>query len=84
MNPFPDHAEFFYNVFLGDSVPKDQVKVTVTGPGGVTAVNCVRGSDPGTPCDRAEPGQTALFTVDNLLGNEDLTIATSLPAGRVR
>ena len=81
MNPFPDHAEFFYNVFLDDAIPKDVVKVTVTGPGGVTAVNCVRGSDPGKPCDRAEPGQTALFTVDNLLGNEDLTIATSLPRG---
>ena len=53
--------------------------MTVTGPGGVTDVNCVRGSNPGRPCDRAEPGQTALFTVDNLLGNEDLTIATSLP-----
>ncbi len=26
MNPFPDHAEFFYNVFLGDAVPKDQVR----------------------------------------------------------
>jgi Predicted membrane protein (DUF2207) C-terminal domain/Predicted membrane protein (DUF2207) N-terminal domain len=81
MNPFPDHAEFYYNVFLDDAIPKDVVKVTVTGPGGVTAVNCVRGSDPGKPCDRAEPGQTALFTVDNLLGNEDLTIATSLPRG---
>ena len=79
MNPFPDHAEFYYNVFLGDAIPKDHVKVTVTGPGGVTAVNCVRGSDPGKPCDSAEPGQTAVFTVDNLLGNEDLTIATSLP-----
>ena len=79
MNPFPDHAEFYYNVFLGDAIPKDRVKVTVTGPGGVTAVNCVRGSDPGKPCDSAEPGQTAVFTVDNLLGNEDLTIATSLP-----
>ena len=81
MNPFPDHAEFYYNVFLDDAIPKDRVKVTVTGPGGVTAVNCVRGSDPGKPCDHAEPGQTALFTVDNLLGNEDLTIATSLPRG---
>jgi uncharacterized membrane protein YgcG len=79
MNPFPDHAEFFYNVFLGDSVPKDRVKVTVTGPGGVTSVRCVRGSDPGRDCDSAQAGQTAVFTVDNLLGNEDLTIATSLP-----
>jgi hypothetical protein len=79
MNPFPDHAEFFYNVFLEDSVPKDKVTVTVTGPGGVTEVNCVRGSDPGKPCDRAEAGATATFVADNLLGNEDLTIATSLP-----
>ncbi|HEY8306747.1 MAG TPA: DUF2207 domain-containing protein [Lapillicoccus sp.] len=79
MNPFPDHAEFFYNVFLGDAIPKDHVKVTVTGPGGVTTVNCVRGSDPGKPCDSAEAGPTAVFTVANLLGNEDLTIATSLP-----
>ena len=79
MNPFPDHAEFFYNVFLGDSVPKDKVTVTVTGPGGVTEVNCVRGSDPGKACDRAEAGTTATFVADNLLGNEDLTIATSLP-----
>ena len=23
MNPFTDHAEFFYNVFKDDSVPKD-------------------------------------------------------------
>ncbi|HVD64191.1 MAG TPA: DUF2207 domain-containing protein [Lapillicoccus sp.] len=79
MNPFPDHAEFFYNVFVGDAVPKDRVKVTVTGPGGVTSVRCVRGSDPGRDCDSAQAGQTAVFTVDNLLGNEDLTIATSLP-----
>ncbi|HEU4331088.1 MAG TPA: DUF2207 domain-containing protein [Lapillicoccus sp.] len=79
MNPFPDHAEFFYNVFRGDSIPKDAVKVTVTGPGGVTQVSCIRGSGQGQPCDRAEPGQTALFEVSNLLGNEDLTIAASLP-----
>ena len=79
MNPFPDHAEFFYNVFVGDAVPKDRVKVTVTGPGGVTSVRCVRGSNPGRDCDSAQAGQTAVFTVDNLLGNEDLTIATSLP-----
>ena len=79
MNPFPDHAEFFYNVFVGDTVPKDRVKVTVTGPGGVTSVRCVRGSDPGRDCDSAQAGQTAVFTADNLLGNEDLTIATSLP-----
>ena len=79
MNPVPDHAEFFYNVFVGDTVPKDRVKVTVTGPGGVTSVRCVRGSDPGRDCDSAQAGQTAVFTVDNLLGNEDLTIATSLP-----
>jgi len=79
MNPFPDHAEFFYNVFRGDSVPKDTVKVTVTGPGGVTEVNCVRGSGQGKPCDQAQAGQTAVFQVDNLLGNEDLTIAASLP-----
>lgn len=79
MNPFPDHAEFFYNVFLQDSVPKDKVKVTVTGPGGVTSARCVRGSDPGRDCDSAQAGQTAVFMVDNLLGNEDLTIAASLP-----
>ena len=79
MNPFPDHAEFFYNVFVGDAVPKDRVKVTVTGPGGVTSVRCVRGSNPGRDCDSAQAGQTAVFTADNLLGNEDLTIATSLP-----
>ncbi len=79
MNPFPDHAEFFYNVFVQDTVPKDVATVTVTGPGGVTQVNCVRGSDPGKPCDRAEAGPTATFVVNNLLGNEDLTIATSLP-----
>ncbi|HEU4999966.1 MAG TPA: DUF2207 domain-containing protein, partial [Lapillicoccus sp.] len=79
MNPFPDHAEFFYNVFRGDSVPKDTVKVTVTGPGGVTQVQCVRGAGQGQPCDRAEPGQVALFQVNNLLGNEDLTIAATLP-----
>ena len=79
MNAFPDHAEFFYNVFLGDSVPKDVVKVTVTGPGGVTQVNCARGPSPGTPCTSAEAGQTAQFTVDMLLGNEDLTIAAWLP-----
>ena len=79
MNPFPDHAEFAYNVFLGDSVPKDKVRVTVTGPGGVTSVRCLRGSDPGRDCDSAQAGQTAVFTADNLLGNEDLTIATSLP-----
>ncbi|HEY6742535.1 MAG TPA: DUF2207 domain-containing protein [Lapillicoccus sp.] len=79
MNPFTDRAEFFYNVFREDAIPKDRVTVTVTGPGGVTNVNCVRGSAPGKPCEVAQAGQTATFEVTNLLGNEDLTIATSLP-----
>ena len=58
MNPFPDHAEFFYNVFLGDSVPKDHVKVTVTGPGGVTASTAFAGPTQGGPAtvpSRARP-----------------------------
>jgi uncharacterized membrane protein YgcG len=80
MNPFPDHAEFFYNVFTADAIPKDSVKVTVTGPGGVTQVRCVRGSGGVTQdCDSAQAGDKATFTVTNLLGNEDLTIATSFP-----
>ncbi len=51
----------------------------MTGPGGVTEVNCVRGSDPGKPVTAPRPGRPRLFVADNLLGNEDLTIATSLP-----
>ena len=29
MNPFPDHAEFFFNVFTADPVPKDTVTLSV-------------------------------------------------------
>ncbi len=80
MNPFTDHAEFFYNVFKDDSIPKDTVTLTVNGPGGVTQVRCTTGNtDPGEPCARATPGSPATFSVTNLLGNQDLTIANELP-----
>ncbi|MEO8827548.1 DUF2207 domain-containing protein [Lapillicoccus sp.] len=80
MNPFTDHAEFFYNVFKSDSIPKDTVTLTVNGPGGVTQVRCSKGNtDPGEPCDSATPGSPATFSVTNLLGNQDLTIANELP-----
>ena len=80
MNPFTDHAEFFENIFKDDTVPKDTVKVTVDGPGGVTEAKCSRGnSGAGTPCDSAQPGSPATFTVTNLLGGEDMTVATKLP-----
>ncbi len=73
-------AELFYNVFKGDAVPKDTVTLTVKGPAAVTQVKCVRGNtDPGTPCATATAGATATFAVDNLLGNEDLTIDNQFP-----
>ncbi|MEO7234076.1 MAG: DUF2207 domain-containing protein, partial [Lapillicoccus sp.] len=73
-------AELFYNVFKSDPIPKDAVKITVKGPAAVTQVKCVRGnSDPGTPCATATAGATATFAVDNLLGNENLTIDNQFP-----
>lgn len=82
MNPFPDHAEFFFTVFKADPVPKDTVTVSVTGPGGVTEARCSRGNtDPGQACDTSQPGSPATFSATNLRANEDLTIATKLPLG---
>ncbi len=82
MNPFPDHAEFFGNIFKDDAVPKDTVQLTLNGPGGVTEAKCSRGNGgEGDPCDSAQPGSPATFSVTNLKANEDLTIATKLPRG---
>ncbi len=87
MNPFPDHVEFFYNVFKDDTVPKDRLGITVTGPGGVTAVRCARGGSgtdttgDGSPCNAATPGNPARFLLTNVRSNEDVTIATQLPTG---
>jgi len=82
MNPFPDHAEFFGNIFTDDAVPKDTVQLSLNGPGGVTEAKCTRGNaDPGSPCDSAQPGSPATFSVTGLKANEDLTIATKLPRG---
>ncbi len=80
MNPFTDHAEYFGNIFKDDTVPKDVVTISLDGPGGVFEARCARGSsDPGTPCDSAQPGSPATFSVSNLKSNEDLTIAAKLP-----
>ncbi|MDQ2757285.1 MAG: DUF2207 domain-containing protein [Actinomycetota bacterium] len=87
MNPFPDHVEFFYNVFKDDTVPKDRLSITVNGPGGVTQVRCARGGSgtdttgDGSPCDAATPGSPASFLLTGVRSNEDVTIATQLPTG---
>jgi hypothetical protein len=80
MNPFEDHAEYFANIFKDDAIPKDTVRLTLNGPGGVTEAKCSRGNvGEGDPCDTAEPGSPATFTVTGLKADEDLTIATKLP-----
>lgn len=81
-NAFPDTqtAEFYYNVFKDDQVPKSSVELKVTGPDGAGAaeVRCGRGPD-GAPCQRASAGVPALFSVTNLAADEDLTIAVRYP-----
>ena len=78
MNPFTDHAEFYYNIFKGDSIPKDTVTVEVSGPGGVTEAACYRGS--GTdPCGTATPGNPARLAASAVQSDEDITVATKLP-----
>ncbi len=80
MNPFPEQAEYFGNIFKDDTIPKDVVQISLNGPGGVFEVRCSRGdTDPGKPCDSAKPGSPATFSVTNLASNEDLTIAAKLP-----
>ena len=79
VNPFTDHAEFYYNIFKDDSIPKDAVTVEVSGPGGVTDAACYRGSGSTDPCGSATPGNPATFSASNVLSGEDITIATKLP-----
>ncbi|MEO3938382.1 DUF2207 domain-containing protein [Dermatophilaceae bacterium Soc4.6] len=92
MNAFGDtgsgaHVELFYNVFKDDPVPKDRLRITVTGPGGVTQVRCARGGSgtdttgDGSPCDAAIPGNPASFVLTGVGSNEDVTIAAQLPTG---
>ncbi|MEP6798769.1 MAG: DUF2207 domain-containing protein [Lapillicoccus sp.] len=82
MNPFTDHAELFYNIFLDDQIPKDVVTLSVSGPGGVTEAACYRG-DTGSKesCGTAQPGNPATFQATNIQPGENLTIATKLPRG---
>lgn len=80
MNAVDGNAEFFYNVFKDDAVPKDTVQLSVSGPGGVTNVRCALGdTDPGEPCTSAVDGNPATFTATGVQANEDLTIANQLP-----
>jgi len=80
VNPFEDHAEYFGNIFKDDAIPKDTVRLTLNGPGGVTEAKCSRGNvGAGEPCDTADPGSPATFAVTNLKADEGLTIATKLP-----
>ncbi len=79
VNPFTDHAEFYYNIFKDDTVPKDAVTVEVSGPGGVTEAACYRGSGTTDPCGSATPGNPAMFSASNVLSGEDITVATKLP-----
>ena len=81
-NAFPDTqtAEFYYNVFKDDQVPKTSVELRVTGPANAAAgdVRCGRGPS-GDPCQRADAGSPAAFSVTNLGADEDLTIAARYP-----
>lgn len=79
MNPFPDHAEFYANIFKDDQVPKDSVTVEVSGPGGVTEAACYRGNGTTDPCGSATPGNPARFSASNVQSGEDITVVTSLP-----
>ncbi|MGV1008991.1 MAG: DUF2207 domain-containing protein [Dermatophilaceae bacterium] len=82
MNPFTDtqSAEFYYNVFISDSIAKDLVDLQVTAPAAATEVRCGRGSS-GSDCDTAVAGQTSRFTVSSLASLENLTIAARYPLG---
>ncbi|MBK8468872.1 MAG: DUF2207 domain-containing protein [Actinomycetales bacterium] len=79
VNPFTESqtAELFYNVVKDDSVPKNAVTLSVTGPAPTTEVRCTRGT--GADCDTATGGATARFAVTNLAADEDLTIAARYP-----
>ncbi|GAA1903060.1 DUF2207 domain-containing protein [Lapillicoccus jejuensis] len=81
MNAFSDHVELFYNVFKDDSVPKDRLSISVSGPSGtsVTQARCTLGQGEGTPCATQDAGTTARFAATDVASGEDVTIATSLP-----
>ncbi len=79
LNPFTDSqtAEFYYNVFKDDQIPKNAVTVSVTAPVPATDVRCTRGV--GAACDSATGGATAHFAVTGVAAGENLTIDTRYP-----
>lgn len=79
MNPQADQtAEFYYNVFTSDAMPKSRVSLSVTAPAAATEVRCGRGAE-GTPCATANAGSPARFAVADLVPYEDLTVALRYP-----
>ncbi|MEI2766728.1 MAG: DUF2207 domain-containing protein [Dermatophilaceae bacterium] len=79
MNPQADQtAEFYYNVFTSDAMPKSRVSLAVTAPAAATEVRCGRGAE-GTPCATATAGSPARFAVADLVPYEDLTVALRYP-----
>ena len=80
LNAFEDHHEFYFNVFsAGDDIAKDAVRLSVTGPGGVTEAACFVGEQGSTTTCAATPGETARFDIGAVRSNEAVTIVNRLP-----
>ena len=85
VNPFPDHAEFYWNVVGADagSVPISGVAVTVVGPVAADGATCFSGpTNSTTPCDAGAVSAdgTATFTQQTLDPGNGLTVAVHYPA----
>lgn len=85
VNPFSDHAEFYWNVVGADagSIPISDVSVTVAGPVAADGATCFSGpTNSTTPCDAGAVNAdgTAAFTQQTLNPGNGLTVAVHYPA----
>jgi uncharacterized protein (TIGR04222 family) len=86
MNPFPDHAEVFWNAVGADwSAAVGTVTATVTGPAAATRAACFAGPDGSAlPCTSATiSAGRAVFTQTALQPYEGMTVAVAFPVGSV-
>ena len=82
VNAQPEHVELYWNVTGAQtSIPTDQVKITVRGPGGVTKAACYYGLTQESKRCTAAPGQAATYTASGLQGWEQVTVVAAFAKG---
>jgi hypothetical protein len=87
LNHFADHEELYWNVVGTEwsGEPVGSATATVTGPAGITKVDCFAGPTGSTaPCDHSlASGNTATFRHPSLGSNGGMTVVVGLPVGSI-